>query len=94
MIDTNYIVAGMNVAKCEHCGMSKSGSPKKGGGNVFVQIGLELYERVRHDCFLKARGKCHKCKRISRADFIHPAAPKASEEAIRELSQAVKRRLA
>lgn len=93
MIDTNYIVAGINVAKCEHCGMSGSGSPKKDGGNVFVSIGLKLYEQARHDCFLKAEGRCHKCNRISRADFIHPAAPKASEEAIRDLSRAVARRV-
>lgn len=94
MIDTNYIVAGMNIAKCEHCGMSRSGSPKKDGGNVFISVDLYQYELARHDCFLKAKGKCRQCKRISRADFIHPAAPKASEEAIREMSQAVKRRLA
>ena len=93
MIDTNYIVAGMNVAKCEHCGMSKTGSPKKDGGNVFISVGLYLYERVRHDCSLKAKGKCRKCGRMSRADFVHPLAPAASEEAIRDLSRAVARRV-
>ena len=93
MIDTNYIVAGMNVAKCEHCGMSKTGSPKKDGGNVFVSIGLKLYARVRHDCSLKAMGRCHKCGKMSRVDFIHPLAPVASEEAINDLSRAVARRM-
>ena len=93
MIDTNYIVAGINVAKCEHCGMSKTGSPKKDGGNVFVSVDLKMYARARHDCLLKARGKCRKCKRMSRADFIHPLAPAASEDAIRDLSQAVARRV-
>ena len=93
MIDTNYIVAGINVAKCEHCGMSRTGSPKKDGGNAFISVGLKLYERVRHDCSLKAKGRCHRCGRMSRADFIHPLAPAASEEAIGDLSRAIVRRV-
>ena len=93
MIDTNYIVAGINVAKCEHCGMSKTGSPKKDGGNVFISVDLRQYELVRHDCFLRAKGKCRQCKRISRAEFIHPAAPQASEETIKALSKAVAKRV-
>ena len=93
MIDTNYIAAGINVAKCQHCGMSKTGSPKKDGGNVFISIGLNLYERVRHDCFLRAKGRCRQCGRLSLAEFIHPAAPEATEASINELSKAVKKRL-
>jgi len=89
MIDTNYIVAGVNVAKCEHCGFDKYGKPRQDGGNVFIKIGLKRYEKVRHDCFLRTRGRCRKCGRLSFADFVHVPAPKASEETIREIAKTV-----
>ena len=93
MLDTNYIVAGVNVVKCEHCGMDGGGKPRKEGGNVFIRIGLKRYERVRHDCFLKAMGRCHKCGKMSFAEFVHPAAPEASEESIRNIARAVLRNI-
>jgi len=81
-MDTGYVVAGINVVKCEHCGVNKNGSLRANGGNVFISVDANLYETIRHDCSAFVQGKCHLCGRLSRAKLIHPAAPKAAEKAI------------
>ena len=81
-METSYVVAGMNVVKCEHCGVDKQGKPLPKGGNVFLSVDLSLYNKIRHRCSVLMEGRCHRCKRKSRAKLIHPAAPIASEPAI------------
>ena len=89
MKDTAYVVAGMNVVKCEHCGFDGQGKPRTDGGNVFLVVDLKLYGIIRHDCAHLMKGKCKKCKRTSETKLIHPLAPKASEQTIRNITQAV-----
>ena len=86
-IDTNYIQPGINIATCEHCGFDRQGRPTKDGGNVFIQVSLRMYERIRIDCTAQLKGRCHKCSRISRGNFVHVPAPEAAEGAIKELAQ-------
>ena len=93
MIDTAYVKAGMNVVKCEHCGFDGQGKPRTDGGNVFLSVDLDLYEVIRHDCAHMIKGRCKKCKRISHTKLIHPLAPKASEQTIRDITHAVLNRV-
>lgn len=89
MKDTAYVTAGMNVVKCEHCGFDGQGKPRTDGGNVFLVVDLDLYETIRHDCARQMKGKCKRCGRISETKLVHPLAPKASEQTIRNITKAV-----
>lgn len=93
MIDTNYVQAGINIAKCGHCGMDSQGKPRKNGGNLFIPIDLKLYALIRHTCDMRLEGSCHRCGKKSFARFIHQLAPRASEESIKAISKAVQGKL-
>lgn len=93
MIDTAYVIAGINVVKCEHCGFDGQGKLRTKGGNVFISVDLDMYEGIRHDCARLVKGKCKKCGRISHTKLIHPMAPRSTEKAIRQLVRAVAKQL-
>lgn len=82
----NYVVAGMNVTKCEFCGYDKTGHVNSKGGNVFIPVSLERYEAIRHDGYWEVDAKCTK-GHTTKVKLIHPLGPQANEESIRQLQE-------